>query len=563
MTPSQWHLVPQSIPPLAVGAILIGLGLLTYVKNRRAVINRWFALLCWSLSFWYFSFGIALNAISIRTYFVWFKIGHIAVMFTPVIYVAFTARLLGLGRLRRAASWYAVFAAVLYAIMWTTNWYFSGDIYHYAWGIYPKTTPLLTFHALLTLFSVVGCYVFFLQACRQAKRRGLREQYNRLKYMCLALTLFGCAPLDYIPKFGIPVYPFGFVFTLSFALIVTYAILKHHVMDINLVFQKGLVYSILVAGVTLVYLVAVLLAEKLFQGFLGYESIIGTLLAAVIIAIGFIPLRNAAQRFVDRALFKATPAELATQRDQLLAEVRKSDQMKAVATFAAGMAHEIKNPLTAIKTFTEFLPEKYDDPSFREKFTRIVGKEVGKIDQLVHHLLDFAKPASPQLHPLQLSELLDETLDLLSNDCLQRRVHVERTYSPTGTIQADPQQLRQVFLNLFLNSLEAMDGQGGTLTVSTTPQDGHLTVTITDTGPGIPKEHLSHLGEPFFTTKPAGTGLGLSIVHSIIQEHGGRITFKNRATGGACCTLLFPLAPQGSGELATVGAPSNKKSCDG
>ena len=210
---------------------------------------------------------------------------------------------------------------------------------------------------------------------------------------------------------------------------------------------------------------------------------------------------------------------------------------------AAGMAHEIKNPLTSIKTFTEYLPHKYDDPAFREKFTRIVTQEVGKITSLVQRLLDFAKPAPPHLQPTHVSQLLEETLEFLSSDCLKQRIQIERAYGSDGaTIQADHQQLRQVFLNLLLNSLEAMDGNGGTLSVSTTKQDARLAVTITDTGPGIPNEHLPRLFDPFFTTKPTGTGLGLSIVHRLVTEHRGTITFDSPLRHGTRCTLTFPLS---------------------
>ena len=127
--------------------------------------------------------------------------------------------------------------------------------------------------------------------------------------------------------------------------------------------------------------------ERWFQGFLGYRSIFATAVVAFLIAVFFNPLRDRIQAFVDRALFKATPAELVAQREQLLVEVRKGDQMKAVATLAAGLAHEIKNPLASIKTFTEYLSTHHDDPVFRDKFQKIVGGEVERINLIVQQLL--------------------------------------------------------------------------------------------------------------------------------------------------------------------------------
>jgi signal transduction histidine kinase len=177
---------------------------------------------------------------------------------------------------------------------------------------------------------------------------------------------------------------------------------------------------------------------------------------------------------------------------------------------------------------------------------------VDRIDAIVRQLLEFARPAPPKLQPTPIAQLLDETLGFLSNDCLKRQIRVQRAYGDGAeTIHADPQQLRQVFLNLLLNSLDAMDGSGGTLSVTTAHHDSQLTITLTDTGCGIPKEHLDHLFDPFFTTKEHGTGLGLSIVQGIIREHGGTITFDSQVGQGTRCTLTFPLeAAHAEGESA-------------
>ncbi|MDP3723423.1 MAG: ATP-binding protein [Candidatus Omnitrophota bacterium] len=532
---------PHAIASFVSSAFVLGLGLLVFRKRQHSPERLAFSWLCLTAFVWLFCYGLMKGAVRPEHALLFARLGHSGVIFIPIAYLHFVRYHLKVNWLARVYSVYYVVGVVSLVLMWTTDLYVPAVAAHY-WGFYPVGGIVMWIDFIWLVAAVFLTYTIFIVRCREGRRASSLVEFNKLRYGCAALGVFTLAALDFLPKLStINFYPLGFATTAGFVSITAYAILKHQLMDITIAIRKSLVYSGLIACITATYLVMVLIMEKWFQGFVGYRSVVATSVVAFLIAIFFNPLRNRVQALIDRALFKATPAELATQRDQLLVEVRKSDQMKAVATFAAGMAHEIKNPLTAIKTFTEFLPEKYDDPSFREKFTRIVGQEVGKIDQLVHHLLDFAKPAPPHLQPLQLSALLDETLDLLSNDCLQHRVSVERTYSPNGsTIQADPQQLRQVFLNLFLNSLEAMDGQGGTLTVSTTPQDGHLTVTIADTGPGIPKEHLPHLGEPFFTTKPTGTGLGLSVVQSIIQEHGGRISIDSALNLGTTVCITLP-----------------------
>jgi two-component system, NtrC family, sensor histidine kinase HydH len=239
-------------------------------------------------------------------------------------------------------------------------------------------------------------------------------------------------------------------------------------------------------------------------------------------------------------LFKGTPPELADQREQLLAELRKGEQQKAVATLAAGLAHEIKNPLASIKTFTEHLAARQQDPIFLAKFQKIVGGEVKRINLIVQRLLEFAKPTPPQLTPLGVPRLLDETLEFLNNELVQRHVEVQRRYEASPRILGDPQQLKQVFLNLFLNSLQAMNGQGR-LTIQTARSGSELVVTITDNGPGIAPTDLPHVFEPFYTTKPTGTGLGLAVVQGIVKEHGGRIDVASQPGQGTKIRLCLPI----------------------
>lgn len=213
-----------------------------------------------------------------------------------------------------------------------------------------------------------------------------------------------------------------------------------------------------------------------------------------------------------------------------------------VFQFAAGMAHEIKNPLTSIKIFAEYLPERYQDPEFREKFFRIVRSEIDRVNTLVRELLDFAKPSPLQVEPVDLSRLLDDTLTLLSNQCTKQGVELRKTLQEPGpTIQADPKQLKQVVLNAMLNSLEAMPS-GGSLEVAAERRDGHALLRVTDTGCGISEEHQAKLFDPFFTTKERGMGLGMAIVKGIIERHGGHIALRSRPGLGTTLEFSFPLA---------------------
>ncbi len=256
----------------------------------------------------------------------------------------------------------------------------------------------------------------------------------------------------------------------------------------------------------------------------------------------FATLANEAATAIENA---SSYEELLKVNEQLKAASERlliQERLAAAGQFAMGMAHEVKNPLSAIKTFAQYLPEKYADPAFREKFFHIVQAEIERINTLVKELSDFAKPAPLQLQPVRLSELVEDTLTLLSDQCLRQGVEVHKSFGENGlAIQADPQQLKQVILNLLLNSLEAME-QGGRLEVTTQTNRTHLILRVSDTGSGILPEHQRDVWDPFFTTKERGMGLGLAIVKGVVERHGGQITLSSTPEKGTAVELFLPVS---------------------
>lgn len=247
-----------------------------------------------------------------------------------------------------------------------------------------------------------------------------------------------------------------------------------------------------------------------------------------------------------------------TSLKRLELQIRRSDRLASLGTLSAGMAHEIKNPLVSIKTFAQLLPERYQDSDFRETFSNLIGHEIERIDTLVNQLLRFARPAKPILKPMHVHEIVQKALQLVDHRMYQKQIKLTRLFDANvDTIRADPDQLEQVFLNFFINAMDAMKN-GGELTVRTeigsdeqwaaalnhvNGGDTHdvLRITIRDTGEGIRGEDLAHVFDPFFTTKDHGTGLGLSVVHGIIQEHGGQIEVESEPQKGTAFHILLPL----------------------
>ncbi len=246
-----------------------------------------------------------------------------------------------------------------------------------------------------------------------------------------------------------------------------------------------------------------------------------------------------------------------TALKRLELQIRRSDRLASLGTLSAGMAHEIKNPLVSIKTFAQLLPERYQDSDFRETFSNLIGHEIDRIDSLVNQLLRFARPAKPLLKPLRVHEVLEKSLMLVGHRLYQKEIKLSRSWNASlDTIRADADQLEQVFLNFFLNAMDAMK-HGGELNVATeirpaeewaSPVAGMngerhevLRVTVRDNGDGIKDEDIPHVFDPFFTTKDYGTGLGLSVVHGIIQEHGGQIEVESELAKGTAFHILLPL----------------------
>jgi two-component system nitrogen regulation sensor histidine kinase GlnL len=248
----------------------------------------------------------------------------------------------------------------------------------------------------------------------------------------------------------------------------------------------------------------------------------------------------------------------------LEAEVRRVERLATVGTLAAGVAHEIKNPLVSLKTFAQLLPQKYDDPEFRTSFSQIASAEIERINSLVEQLLRFARPPKPIAVPIDVHEPLEGTLSLLATELTKKNISVKTHYHEGPLIvHGDSEQLRQVFMNVLLNAVEALSPKGGGEIEITTgkrrrwswiappsnsplPQgyswsDEEATIRIEDNGPGIKEAHLKYVFDPFFTTKDTGHGLGLSIAHNIVREHHGSINADNRPGGGAAFTVTLPL----------------------
>jgi PAS domain S-box-containing protein len=231
-------------------------------------------------------------------------------------------------------------------------------------------------------------------------------------------------------------------------------------------------------------------------------------------------------------------------RVQLEEQLQISEKMASIGLLAAGVAHEVNTPLTGISSFTQMLLQNAEPDDPRTKVLEKIERQTFRAAKIVNGLLNLARPAQVDSGPIDVHAVINDVLSLLEHQMRNGRIQVRKELSaPSPIVQGIEYKLQQVFLNLFLNARDAMP-RGGWLTIATSAGDGSAVVEVSDTGSGIPSDHLSRIYDPFFTTKELGkgTGLGLSITYGIVQEHAGTITCESVVGQGTRFVLTLPLA---------------------
>jgi signal transduction histidine kinase len=241
-------------------------------------------------------------------------------------------------------------------------------------------------------------------------------------------------------------------------------------------------------------------------------------------------------------LVRGGDAEVVRNRELLA----RADRLSALGTLAAGLAHEIRNPLVSVRAFIEILPERLTDDEFRTTFRDLALGEVERICGLINDLLEFSRPTPAEREPTDLAELVGQIVRLLEAEARKRDIQVTTTSDPAlPLILVDDAQVKQVLMNVILNAIEACPVHGRVeIATRVEDGDGHGTpwciVDVADSGPGIAPEHAASIFDPFFTTKEAGSGLGLYIARRIVSEHGGRLLTAPRSGGGTVFSIHFP-----------------------
>ncbi|BCS31307.1 hypothetical protein TBR22_A05070 [Luteitalea sp. TBR-22] len=245
-----------------------------------------------------------------------------------------------------------------------------------------------------------------------------------------------------------------------------------------------------------------------------------------------------------------------TSRVQLEEQLQISEKMASIGLLAAGVAHEVNTPLTGISSFTQMLLENADPEDPRTRLLEKIERQTFRAAKIVNSLLHLSRPVQSETGPVDLHVVINDVLSLLEHQFRTASVQVRKDLQADGPmVRAVEHKLQQVFLNLFLNARDAMP-KGGWLGIGTRRDGDHVVVEVSDTGAGIPAEHLARIYDPFFSTKPIGqgTGLGLSITYGIVQEHEGTIVCDSQLGQGTRFTLSFPRLGGARTESAGTGA---------
>ena len=254
-------------------------------------------------------------------------------------------------------------------------------------------------------------------------------------------------------------------------------------------------------------------------------------------------------------IYRRMIAPLRTTLTESRAIIERQEKLASLGVFATGIAHEIRNPLTAIKVRLFTLKNSYRPGTSEHEDLQVIHNEINRLESIVRDFLQFARPAEPDLQTIPVGKLLQATCDLLESDLTRRSIKLELELRADAPVRVDPDKMKQVLINLVQNGADSMK-PGGTVVLRSRLDRQVLhersvnavVIDIADTGKGMPPEVQKRLFDPFFTTKEQGTGLGLPIAARIVEKHGGVIQYQTQPDRGTTFSIVLPPAPQNETE---------------
>ncbi|HTY12876.1 MAG TPA: ATP-binding protein [Candidatus Omnitrophota bacterium] len=701
-----------AIASLSASLIIAGLGLFVLINNPKNAINRIFFISCSVIALWIFGCFLESYLLDTQIVLVIDKITNIFAVLSPALFLHTVYTILGKKDNRNIAIAYFISAFLILSIL--TPYFSSGIIYRYNVRYLTIPGPLyFVFMALLTwcgLLSIFSTYYTYKNSTGYKKSQSIYLMFANATIVIAAISYF-------MLVFNIKIPPLDNYLNIVYGLIMTYAIVYHKLMDIEIVIKKTIAYSISTAFLTATFMSVIIVSNYLAINMTGKNSVLFWIIGAFMASLILQPLHDEIQGFVDRVFFRArydyqnilrkysgaltrpmtdlsrfskvTPYllwkslklegasfmvldrdhnryivragegndrsligqtvqidsplinELAVHRKEvnlddlhytlrssnealtpsqretlekiaadmqklnvilvipciseseyfnkptllstinlgkklsdepfsredidflktlanqaaisieyafILEELKKNqdtviktEKLASLGTITAGIAHELKNPLTFIITASQILVTKWSDPEFRESALKMLPAEAERMRIMVEGILGYSRSKELSLEPVDVNEMMKKVLSLLSYEFKKNHITLKEELNNALKINGDQNRLIQIFINLLNNANQAIGDKGGTITITTNDiGDDTVEVRISDTGPGIPKDKLNTIFEPFYTTKESGTGLGLAIVSKYVKEHKGEITVESEPGKGATFIVRLP-----------------------
>jgi signal transduction histidine kinase len=531
---------------LFTAVVSTALGIFVYLQGRQKLPNITLALLSLVIGVWCFGQFMGEVVSAKASVLFWTRVNIAAAVFIPPLYLHFILAFISRLKENRRVLRLAYLCALALIILDFTPWFVADVVPRLGYRYYPVpgvVYPLFAFY-LVIIFGIG--FTRLLEFIK--KSEGAIN--NQAKYVLIAsLVSFLGGGSAFFPVFNLNL-PVVSHFALPLYLAITiYAIVKHQLLDVVVVIREGLVYSALTVCFASFYVLVILLANRFFRDLTRWDELLTSMLVIFVSVLVFQPLRNRTQQAIDRLFFKGsyyyqkTISDLSAENLKLYRGLLQADKLAALGTIAAGMAHEIKNPLAALKGLTQVLPENLEEPEFIRKYCEIVPRQLDRINGIVENLLEFGQPKELTVTEVQMDKLIDEVLSLLESKCRQSKIEVVKEFSALPPFPADAERLLQALMNVILNAVQAMP-RGGVLSIKAKSNQVMLIVEITDSGGGIAAEKLSNIFDPFYTTKEGGAGMGLAVTYRIIKEHAGGIEVESKIGGGTTFRICLPIKPK-------------------
>lgn len=457
---------PYSIPSLMAAGLTLILGCFVLRKSPGEKLNWLFFRFTFAIFTWLFLFGIGYSIASPQWALFTFRLAYLSVVFIPVLCLHFHLEFLGIYKPKVIRALYSVSGVFL---LLSQTPYFFTSVKHYFWGFYPQASWIYVF--FIVFFGLVvgsSCALLVYQLVRGYVKGDVQNfKYQQLKYLALSFIIAYTASVDYIAKFGIEFYPFGYVNITLFVTILTYAMLRHRLLDVETMMQ-------------------------LFQ----------------------------------------------------------QHKLATLGLLAAGLNHEIRNPLYVIKGSAESFLDNLERGLFANaeiaagRSKEILSKTIDQAERAVDIIRRFSSFVrvsrdAQSRQEVNVSDCVKNVLEFLSHELSTKKVKIETYLGEDLAIFANRREVEEIIFNIVLNACQAM-GEEGKLSMTTLRQEKRCLILIRDTGPGIPRHLQRKVFEPFYSGRmEKGTGLGLFICRFLAEQNDGKITLDSKVGEGTVFTLNF------------------------